>query len=64
MTPVYDVCTNLIYSASGGDVLLTMIDGKIVYEDGEYPTLDIEKVKAEAETSAFAIAGEVNTAND
>jgi 5-methylthioadenosine/S-adenosylhomocysteine deaminase len=63
MTPVYDACTNLIYSASGGDVLLTMIDGKIVYEDGEYPTLDLEKVKAETETYAFAIAAEVDRAN-
>jgi 5-methylthioadenosine/S-adenosylhomocysteine deaminase len=64
MTPVYDACTNLVYSASGGDVFLTMIDGKIVYENGEYPTLDIEKVKAETEASAFAIATEVNSAND
>ncbi|MDR2611177.1 MAG: amidohydrolase [Clostridiales Family XIII bacterium] len=60
MTPVYDACTNVVYSASGGDVCLTMIDGRIVYENGEYMTMDIEKVKAEAAESAYAIAEEVN----
>jgi 5-methylthioadenosine/S-adenosylhomocysteine deaminase len=60
MTPTHDLCTNVVYSASGGDVCLTMIDGRVVYEDGEYPTMDIERVKAEAEESALAIAEAVN----
>jgi 5-methylthioadenosine/S-adenosylhomocysteine deaminase len=60
MTPAYDACTNVVYSASGGDICLTMIDGVIVYENGEYTTMDIEKVKAEASEAAFAIAEAVN----
>jgi 5-methylthioadenosine/S-adenosylhomocysteine deaminase len=56
MTPVYDAATNVVYSATGGDVILTMIDGGIVYDDGEFTTMDIERVKAEAAESAFAIA--------
>lgn len=38
---------NLIYSAQGSDVVLTMVDGTILYENGEYPTIDIEKEIAE-----------------
>jgi 5-methylthioadenosine/S-adenosylhomocysteine deaminase len=60
MTPCYDTCVNVVYSASGGDVALTMIDGRIVYENGEYPTIDVEKAKAEAEAAARAIAESVN----
>jgi 5-methylthioadenosine/S-adenosylhomocysteine deaminase len=60
MTPCYDAGVNVVYSASGGDVALTMIDGRIVYEDGEYLTIDIEKAKAEATTAAVAIAESVH----
>ena len=47
MCPVYDMPTNLLYSANGADVVLTMCDGKVLYENGEYKTIDIEKTKAE-----------------
>lgn len=51
MTPVYDMQTNLIYSANGSDVVLTMCDGKVLYKDGVYTTIDIEKTKAEVKRS-------------
>lgn len=44
MQPAYDVLANLVYSASGADVIMTMVDGKILYNSGEFKTLDIEKV--------------------
>ena len=34
----------ITYSAQGSDVCMTMVDGKILYENGEYLTLDKEKV--------------------
>lgn len=43
MHPVHNMANNLVYSASGSDVLLTMADGKILYKDGEYQTIDLEK---------------------
>ena len=49
MCPVHDMKNNLVYSASGTDVLLTMVDGNILYENGEYKTIDIERVMREAE---------------
>ncbi len=43
MFPVHDMLNNLVYSASGTDVVMTMSDGKVIYENGEYKTIDIEK---------------------
>ena len=47
MWPSFDVRNNLVYSASGSDVCLTMVDGKVLYQDGEYLTIDLERVKWE-----------------
>lgn len=55
MHPVHNMVNNLVYSASGADVKLTMIDGQVVYDDGEFPTLDIEKVIANTEISTKKI---------
>lgn len=46
--PSGDVMTNVVYSCSAGDVLLTMIGGQVVYEDGACTTLDEKKIVAEA----------------
>ena len=43
MHPVHDMETNIVYAASGGDVSMTIIDGRVVYEDGRWPTLDVER---------------------
>ena len=51
MFPVHDMATNLVYSASGSDVILTMGDGKVLYKDGEFPTIDLEQVKREVTRS-------------
>ncbi len=40
MTPATDLESNLIYAAQGGDVRLTMVNGKVLYRDGDYTTLD------------------------
>ena len=55
MYPVHDLLNNLVYSASGTDVKMTMSDGKVVYENGEYKTLDIEKTIFEAQSATEGI---------
>ena len=45
LTPMYDVVSHLVYAANAHDVWMTMIDGKIVYRDGELLTIDEEKIK-------------------
>lgn len=44
MIPCIDPVALLVYSAQGSDVCLTMCEGKILYENGEYKTIDAEKV--------------------
>jgi 5-methylthioadenosine/S-adenosylhomocysteine deaminase len=56
MHPAFDLYHNIVYSASGGDVLLTMVDGRVVYEDGEYLTIDVERVVSETEKACAKIA--------
>ncbi len=55
MHPVHDLINNIVYSASGRDVVMTMVDGKILYEDGLFFTIDIERVKYEVESSRTRI---------
>ena len=43
--PSYDPAYTAVYSANSSNVLLTMADGEILYERGEFKTLDIERVK-------------------
>lgn len=47
MQPCDDRAGALVYSAQGSDVVLTMVDGCVVYKDGSYPTIDIEFSAAE-----------------
>lgn len=45
--PSYDPAVTMAYSAKDSDVLFTMSDGKILYENGEYQTIDVEKLKSD-----------------
>lgn len=44
MVPALDKKALLTYSAQSSDVAMTMVDGKVLYENGEYKTLDKEKI--------------------
>ncbi|HZK39505.1 MAG TPA: amidohydrolase [Clostridia bacterium] len=55
MMPVHDMLNNLVFASQGSDVCLTMVDGKVLYKDGAYLTLDIEKVKYNAKKSTQSI---------
>jgi len=59
MYPVHDILTNIVYSASGSDIIMTMVDGKVLYKDGEYKTIDVEKTIYEAEKSKARILAEL-----
>ena len=48
LIPAMDYPAMLAYSVQDSDVCMTMIDGRILYENGEFKTLDEEKIKAEA----------------
>ena len=44
MQPENNIVRNIIYSADNDCVKMTMIDGKILYEDGNYTTIDLDEV--------------------
>jgi len=59
MYPVHDILTSIVYSASGSDVSLTVVDGKILYKNGEYMTIDVEKTIFEVEKAKARILSEL-----
>ena len=50
---------NVVFSGSGSDVVLTMCDGAVIYRDGEWPTIDLEKAKAEVTARSQRIIAEL-----
>ena len=55
--PLNDPCAAVAYSARGSDVCLTMVQGRILYENGEYTTIDIEKIRHEVENYVIPLLG-------
>ena len=49
MRPVHNMLNNIVYSADSSDIVLTMVDGKVLYHNGVYTTIDIEKTMFEVE---------------
>lgn len=47
-TPLHDVFSHLVFAAHGDDVEFTMVDGEVVYEDGELRTGDAEAIRRRA----------------
>lgn len=44
LVPDYDTLALVTYSAQGSDVCMTMVDGKILYKDGVYLTMDRDRI--------------------
>ncbi len=55
MHPAHNIINNLVYSCSSSDIIMTVVDGKVVYENGIYCTIDIEKVIYQAEKATNKI---------
>ncbi len=51
--PCHDIAENLVYSAAPSNVVMNMARGKIIYENGQFLTLDMEKIRAEIERYAL-----------
>lgn len=49
MQPINNIIKNIVYSGSKENVKLTMINGKILYDNGEFIGTDIEKIYYEAQ---------------
>ena len=58
-TPMTDPLCNVVYAGHGSDVVLTLCDGKVVYDNGTYPGIDLEKAKAEVTSRHKRIVAEL-----
>lgn len=47
MQPVNNVISNIVYSANPSNVVMTMINGQILYENGNFTTIDTERINSE-----------------
>ncbi|MFP3905263.1 MAG: amidohydrolase family protein, partial [Armatimonadota bacterium] len=56
--PLHNICSQIIYAASASDVWCTVVDGEILYLNGEYPQLDAEKIIAHAGECAERLIGD------
>ena len=45
--PGIDLACDIVYAGHGSDVVMTMVDGDVLYRDGVWPGIDIERVKFE-----------------
>lgn len=50
---------NVVFAGDGSDVVLTLCDGQVVYEDGSWPGIDLERVKAQVAERAERIISEL-----
>lgn len=57
--PMTDPLMNVVYAGHGSDVVLTMCDGEVVYRDGVWPGIDLERVKAECAARTQRIVSEL-----
>ena len=53
LMPCHNVLNGLTFSAKGGDVAMTMVRGKILYQNGKFPTIDLQQVVEELTTYAI-----------
>ena len=53
LIPCHNVLNGLVWSAKSGDVAMTMVRGKILYQNGQFPTIDLKEVVEELTTYAI-----------
>lgn len=55
--PRHQLAAGLVYAAQPGDVAYTWCAGRLLYRQGEFLTLDYERIRWEAERRAFRMVG-------
>ncbi len=53
LMPCHNVLSSLVFSAKGGDVAMTMVRGKVLYQNGSFPTIDLVEVVKELQEYAI-----------
>ena len=58
LIPHLDTAGLAVYSAQAADVCMTMVDGRVLYENGEFLTLDRERILWDVRAAAKRLYGE------
>ena len=53
LTPCHDAAENLVYAAHSSNIEMNMARGQVIYEKGEFLTLDLERIRAEVKEYAL-----------
>lgn len=59
LIPRHDILANVVYSAQSSDIYMTVIDGRVVYKEGEFLTIDKERVLYEADSRVKRICSQL-----
>ena len=55
LIPCHDEAESLVFSAHGSNVVMNMARGKVIYQNGEFLTLDLDKIRAEVRQYALPL---------
>ena len=58
---LFDILNNVVYSANKSNVVLTMVDGEVLYKNGEFTTIDVEKMGYEVSRLVREVVNEVKS---
>ncbi|MBS7368531.1 MAG: amidohydrolase, partial [Oscillospiraceae bacterium] len=55
MQPVHNIAKNIVYAGSKQNVYMTVVNGKVLYENGKFTTVDAQEIYSRAEKLAKEI---------
>ncbi|MEM2154693.1 MAG: amidohydrolase [Nitrososphaeria archaeon] len=55
LCPEYDIVSNIVYSCTPADIIFTIVNGRILYERGKFPNIDMEKIVKEFNEKALKL---------
>ncbi len=55
LIPCHDEAENLVFAANRSDVVMNMARGKVIYRNGDFLTLDLDKIKSEVRDYAVPL---------
>ena len=55
LIPCHDEAENLVFAAHGCNVCMNMARGRVIYQNGEFKTLDLDRIKAEVKQYALPL---------
>ena len=56
--PGHSALSDIVYAANASAVAMTMADGQVLYRTGEFPTLDMERIRYHADRCVKRILGQ------